>query len=250
MENITKTITRFRKEKKLTQKEMADRLNMARSTYSKLELGNTELHYKTLIRISKTLDVPMNSIINENITVFAPISEKLATMLFLAHHHLGELMYKIIPYHKLTSEHMDILRKKKFDQRERYEYTPLGGRIYKYGPKALFAYMMSVLSMDVLFTEKLILDKYWLSKWNDYNNKKSKEIEIDEFEYLEVNIFQLIMPNKEEKWIQIATKDFPKNIGHNEKKAIAYLKTKTGAVAGSSIATTMDGYDPYTEIVK
>ena len=57
------------------------------------------------------------------------------------------------------------------------------------------------------------------------------------------------MPDNSEKWVQIATRDFPKGIDEKELKAINYLKRLTGAIRGHYIASTFEGYSPIAEII-
>jgi transcriptional regulator with XRE-family HTH domain len=250
MESITNTIKRFRKERQITQKGMSERLNIARSTYTKLESGNTELNYKTLIQISKVLDVPIVDIIKGNDFVSKTFSKKLEWMLFETDLTLSQTFYEIIPYKDLTLEHKKLLKQKSLDEKERYETSPLGGRIYKYGPKDVFKYMMDALGMSVLFKENMIDDKYWINRWNKHITKANELIEVDEFDYFEVCIFELKMPDCTERWIQIAARDFPEGVADTEETAVKYLKKKTGAIEGTYVCHTLDGYDPVTEIIK
>ena len=49
----------------LTQKEVADKINVERSTYSCYELGKTVPHINTLLALSKIYNVPLDYLIGE-----------------------------------------------------------------------------------------------------------------------------------------------------------------------------------------
>lgn len=55
-------IKRARKLKNLTQKEMAEKLNMTQQQYSRFENGVFELNYSQLIVVCKILDITPNEI--------------------------------------------------------------------------------------------------------------------------------------------------------------------------------------------
>lgn len=100
--DINIVIRRLREAKGFTHQTMAERLHIARSTYSKLESGKTELNYRTLVNISKALNVPLTIIIKDNSdTDFKSISDELAIMLFQTHHQLTKVHYEMIPYNEL-----------------------------------------------------------------------------------------------------------------------------------------------------
>ncbi|HBI91261.1 MAG TPA: XRE family transcriptional regulator [Terrisporobacter glycolicus] len=61
------TLVNFRNLKKMTQKEMATKLGVTLSMYSKLELGLRNPSYKFLVRFKKTFkDVDVDSIFFNN----------------------------------------------------------------------------------------------------------------------------------------------------------------------------------------
>ena len=55
-------IKRARKLKNLTQKEMAEKLNMTQQQYSRFENGVFELNYSQLIAVCEILDITPNEI--------------------------------------------------------------------------------------------------------------------------------------------------------------------------------------------
>ena len=63
--NFGKVIRRYRKAKRLSQEELADRSNLHRTYISELERGLKTVSLLSLFRISKALDVPAYSIIKE-----------------------------------------------------------------------------------------------------------------------------------------------------------------------------------------
>jgi transcriptional regulator with XRE-family HTH domain len=57
---IGNNIKNIREEHCLNQKDMADILNITRSNVSKYELGDLEINYDTLLKISKHFDISIN----------------------------------------------------------------------------------------------------------------------------------------------------------------------------------------------
>ncbi len=228
---------------------MADRLFMARSTYSKLESGSTTLPYDKLISISKILNVPVYEILTEDGELFlSSLFDKFSLMLSQTYHTLSETLFTTIPYDNLEPKHLAQLLPKGITSREAYEDTPLGGRIYKFGPKEAFQRMMQHYGMDVLFEENMIKDKYWLQKWKAYKGNTNSEFELDDKEYFVVHIIMLTMLDAEERWVQMAERDFPE--GADEDEVLNYIVNKTGALTGEYMAFTIDGYDPFSEIIR
>lgn len=54
----------YRKKAKLTQKEMADKLNVSRQSYIKYESGETEPSFETLKQISLILNTSIDNLLN------------------------------------------------------------------------------------------------------------------------------------------------------------------------------------------
>ncbi|MCJ8167130.1 helix-turn-helix domain-containing protein [Pontibacter sp. E15-1] len=201
---------------------------MARSTYSKLESGSTGLPYEKLISISRLLDIPVYEIIHENEELFfKSLVDRFSLMLLLAEHIIVEAMYRMVPYEDLQAKHLELLLPKGFSTREAYEATPLGGRVYEFGPKEAFERMMQHLGMQILFEEKMIKDDYWLKRWKAYKDKSNPEFEIDDREYFRMHIIMLSMSNREERLVQIAERDLPE--GADEWDVLNYVVEKTGA---------------------
>ena len=62
-ENISQQLRKLRESKNLTQKEVASKLNVDRSTYSYWENAKTEPSIKHLIKLSKIYNVTIDYII-------------------------------------------------------------------------------------------------------------------------------------------------------------------------------------------
>ncbi|WP_053026300.1 helix-turn-helix domain-containing protein [Staphylococcus haemolyticus] len=66
----------IRKRMKLTQQEMADRMNISRTYLSDLENRNKSISIITLLDISKRLNISVNELINDNIDIDKEIYNK------------------------------------------------------------------------------------------------------------------------------------------------------------------------------
>ena len=64
MDKIIENIKKFRELKSLTRDEVAEKLEMSLSGYSKLERGDVELTVNKLFRISEILEVQVSQILN------------------------------------------------------------------------------------------------------------------------------------------------------------------------------------------
>ena len=64
MDKIIENIKKFRELKNLTRDEVAEKLEMSLSGYSKLERGDVELTVNKLYRISEILEVQVSQILN------------------------------------------------------------------------------------------------------------------------------------------------------------------------------------------
>lgn len=64
MKEAVENIKKFRELKNITREELADRLEMSLSGYSKLERGEVELTVNKLYRISEILEVSVSQILN------------------------------------------------------------------------------------------------------------------------------------------------------------------------------------------
>lgn len=260
--DIATRIKRLRKQKGLTQKSIAQILHMGRSTYTKLENGSTQMKHECLRNISKILGVPMTEITGETDVTF---SEDLATMLWVMDENLSRTFYKIVPYKELTPTHIKLLKQKGLNSKAIYEDTPLGGRIYKFGPRDLFRYMVETCGMNILFKRSMINDDFWLTKWSNYLIEKEKrlsnfdkdsktvfkdenEVEIDDYDYFISYLAMLNMAGGEERWVQFSGRDFYEY--KDEFEALEYIKIKTGALDGSIMCFTTTGYDPIAEIIR
>ena len=64
IEELGKRISFYRKEKGLTQYHLSDLAVMEKSDVSRIELGKTNLTFKTLMCISKDLEIPLNELVD------------------------------------------------------------------------------------------------------------------------------------------------------------------------------------------
>lgn len=62
---LNEKLTQLRKEKSLTQMELAEEINVSRQAISKWEIGKTVPSMENLICLSKLYDVPLDYLINE-----------------------------------------------------------------------------------------------------------------------------------------------------------------------------------------
>ena len=62
---LNEKLTQLRKEKSLTQMELAEEINVSRQAISKWEIGKTVPSMESLICLSKLYDVPLDYLINE-----------------------------------------------------------------------------------------------------------------------------------------------------------------------------------------
>lgn len=266
MKRINETLRKIRKQKGITQKSMAERLNIARSTYSKLESGNTRIDVSTLTNICRILNVSTTEIIRENGDYkLNSISDEIDMMLSIAETNLFEDLNKVIPYDELTPNQKNKLREKGFISRDQYEDTPYKGRVFSFGYKDVFRYMMDNCGMEAFFRLKLITKDHWLNKWEihvkekqerfkhfeaneEFPPKNPDELEIDEKDYFIVVFIELIFPNNKTKHIQISERDFPGSDDPDE--ILEYVKFKTGALHGEILCFSIDGYDSFSEIIR
>jgi transcriptional regulator with XRE-family HTH domain len=249
------TIKNLRRKRGIRQERMAAQLHMARSTYSKLESGSTAMPYDQLVRIAAILEVPVYGLIQEDGGLFVQsVYDKFSLMLHLAYHTLSCQRFSVVPYEQLNFVEVALLAAKGFVGQAAYENTPLGGRIYEFGPKQAFTHMIEQLGMQVLFDEKLIQEPHWLQMWQQYqddlnNNSLEPILDMDEQQYLTVYMIALTMPDGSSPLVQLAEEDFPQGTNDAE-VALAHLTRQTGATDGQILAVTYDGYAPGTEIVK
>lgn len=243
---IKENLKRIRNEKGLSQVDLANLLNMDRTTYSKLESGDTGISLHHIKNISDVLNTPLTSLITDE-TYFL-IDKQVEVMLDSTEYYLSKYMIKTIPYSELTEAHKEFLKKKGFETKESY-YTPEGGRLYKFGSRDLFKFMIEECSMGFAFEMKLNLRQYWRDKWEEYLSK-TNEFEIDDREYFDVVLIDLKMSDRkpDEVWsVQIAVRDFPS--GSSWAEGLNYIIKKYGAISGEILAWTDGGYDPVSEII-
>jgi DNA-binding XRE family transcriptional regulator len=243
MNNLPATIKKLRKQKGFSQKSMSERLNMARTTYTKLETGNTALDYDRLVSISKILDVPLFEIVKNDDNVYKSITEELSSMVCWTFIDLCERLVKVIPYSRLAVAQKQLLEQKGLAGKVVYENTPLGGRLYDFGPRDVFRTMMDN-GMDVLFKRGLVTEDWLVNKWKGC---RDTDVEVDCFDYFVVFLVELKMPDGKTNCVQIAERDLP--AGVNEDYVEKYLRDRFGALDAELMCWTDTGYSPVDEIV-
>jgi transcriptional regulator with XRE-family HTH domain len=62
---VGQRIKKIREEKKITQEQLAERLNMSQQSYSSLERGETSINLRKLIEIAEQLDTPPENLIQQ-----------------------------------------------------------------------------------------------------------------------------------------------------------------------------------------
>ena len=65
-EVIGDNIRRIREDKHLSQKELAATIEVAPTQYSRVETGKVMPALKTLVKIAKVLDVPLDALVNDS----------------------------------------------------------------------------------------------------------------------------------------------------------------------------------------
>lgn len=75
-EVIGDNIRRIREEKHLSQKELAASIDVAPTQYSRVETGKVMPALKTLIKVAKILEVPLDALVNEKVSPLQEVSIK------------------------------------------------------------------------------------------------------------------------------------------------------------------------------
>jgi transcriptional regulator with XRE-family HTH domain len=240
---IKQEMKKLREAKGMSQAALAERLNMARSTYSKMENGNTQITVAILFRLSEIFSVPLETFKGTDAMCFDSI-------LHATQDSLSKLLFRSVPFEDLTEEHHAELKKNNISSKEEYEANPIKGRIYRFGPKDVFRYMMEDCNMMPLFQNNYIKDEYLLNSWNQYlaNREVNKILfEIDTREYFTVFIYSLTLKGGELLICQVAERDFP--IGIDEFDCLEILMRKLGANEGDILCGGFDGYDSFSRVI-
>lgn len=69
-------LKRIRKDMRLTQQDMADRMNISRTYLCDLENRNKSISITTLLDIAKLLNISVNELINDNINMDKEVYNK------------------------------------------------------------------------------------------------------------------------------------------------------------------------------
>ena len=85
MKEAIENIKKFRELKNMTREDLADRLEMSLSGYSKLERGEVELTVNKLYRIAEILEISVSQILNFDASQIFNVSKGEENILFLNH---------------------------------------------------------------------------------------------------------------------------------------------------------------------
>lgn len=66
---VGQKIRKFRDERNYSQSEMAERMGISQSAYSRIERNETPITVDELIRVSKTLNVPLQEFLPDSISI-------------------------------------------------------------------------------------------------------------------------------------------------------------------------------------
>lgn len=102
---IAKELINYRKKNNLTQKELAEKLNMNQTMISKLESGNYNATFKMLLKISYSLE--------KNSNIFLEILQKIRTNLIEKENYKNK---KLNIVYKYQMENKDYLKLIKYDE--------------------------------------------------------------------------------------------------------------------------------------
>lgn len=86
MVSINDKIRMLRERNKLSQKEMAIKLNMSSNGYAKLERGETRLYFSKVERIAKIFDINLMELLSYNEDVSINLDEKIASLQLILEH--------------------------------------------------------------------------------------------------------------------------------------------------------------------
>ncbi len=70
MNNVGEKIRRFRSEKRLTGKDMAEKLGISQNAYHKKETGESSISVTELLKLSQILEKPIEELLKEELSVF------------------------------------------------------------------------------------------------------------------------------------------------------------------------------------
>lgn len=250
--------------RKLSQQQMADKLHMTRSAYTKLEANTSSIRIELLQRIAAVLNVPTTLLVS------LPAGPTESTtwndfdlMLEMTYEHLSWNL-TVVPYDELTLEQHALLTSKGFGSREAYEDTPLRGRLYSYGPRQILSEMFRGFNFSTLFEHHLVQHPTWLQRWGLYTLQEAarqvmatrpteeqatwvQEPEVDDKAYLVVFSITLRMPDGTEQFLELAQRDIPEEM--DEEQALQQLILSRGATDGDIMCFTYDGYTCVKDIV-
>jgi transcriptional regulator with XRE-family HTH domain len=128
---IHEKIRHLREQKRLRHEDMAERLGISQSTYSRLETGDTKLDVERLKGIAEALDVPLEELLNNEPLVFNVYDNKGGANGYVKHYlpeefvqrliasfdarheaHIKELQQANTRYEQLTARLLELLEKK------------------------------------------------------------------------------------------------------------------------------------------
>ncbi|MBG8556311.1 helix-turn-helix domain-containing protein [Hymenobacter guriensis] len=250
--NPHRQVRLLRQKQGITQQQIADHLCMSRPAFNKLENGKTGMAVEMLQRIARFLHVPVSQLLQAMPEPASTAWTDIDLMLETTYYYLSETKFKFVAYDELTPAHLALLATKGFASREAYEDTPLGGRLYAYGPHQVTELMFYTFGMSTLFEQDLVHSQEWKQRYQLFKQARAAgltepEPEVDEQEYFVVFHIGLEMPDGTEASVQLAQRDIPD--GMDEHEALERLILKAGALDGYIGAFSLTGYDPFSEIV-
>ena len=99
---IAKELINYRKKNNLTQKELAEKLNMNQTMISKLESGNYNATFKMLLKISYSLE--------KNSNIFLEILQKIRTNLIEKENYKNKKLNIVYKYQLENKEYLKLIR--------------------------------------------------------------------------------------------------------------------------------------------
>ncbi|MFT3884852.1 MAG: helix-turn-helix transcriptional regulator [Flavobacteriales bacterium] len=128
---ITEKIRILREQKKLRHEDMAERLNISQSAYSRLEKGDAKLDVERLQKIAEVLEVPVEELLNGEPLIFNVYDNKGGANGYVKHNIPEEFVQKLMDrfdarqdayvkelqqanarYEQLTAQLLELLKKK------------------------------------------------------------------------------------------------------------------------------------------
>ncbi len=230
-------LKRFRRQKNLTQKQVSEKLNMARSTFSKIESGSTRLNMSIASQLSEIYGVSMDEIVGHSTQ--SELLRDLDGAMFSMDYQLFEAFREVKSWEELNHEEHAALKEHGFTTRKEYESTMHGGRIFKFGPKEVDDFIFRRFEMEMFIGEGRLTDSYWENRYNNYLQNRDK-IFVDTEEYFTVFIAELVYSRTRKEIIEFNPEDFI-DIG-DEWDMIKFIADTKGALHCDLISWCEQGF--------